>query len=53
MDTAAQLRTRANEYRRLAEVTVDPENRRFRFEMAEYFERAAREKEQQAGRCSA
>jgi hypothetical protein len=45
MDTAAQLRMRADEYRRLAEVTVDPEDRRFRFAMADYFKRAAREKE--------
>jgi hypothetical protein len=48
MDTAAEFRTRANEYRRLAEVTVDPEDKRFRFAMAEYFERAASREEQQA-----
>jgi hypothetical protein len=46
MDTPTQFRMRANEYRRLAEVTADPEHRGFRFEMAEYFERAAKEAEQ-------
>jgi hypothetical protein len=41
MDSAANFRSRAAQYRRLAEAATDDETRRFRFQMAEYFEQAA------------
>jgi hypothetical protein len=51
MDTAATFRMCAADYRRLAEVTVDPGDRRFRFQMADHFERAANEAEMRLPRA--
>jgi hypothetical protein len=41
MDSAANFRSRAAQYRRLAEAATDDETRRFRSQMAEHFDRAA------------
>jgi hypothetical protein len=41
MESAANFRSRAADYRRMAEAATDDETRRFRVQMAEYFDRAA------------
>jgi hypothetical protein len=45
MDSAANFRSRAAQYRRLAEAATDDETRRFRAPMAEHFDRAAEAEE--------